>query len=79
MKHFFRQNTPDFQYPKCNEGLELGLNTQARTSSSQLRYDVDISHANQANPHRMLAQKTHSNFEDSGEESASLTQLQANT
>ena len=71
-----------FSIPKVQWRARTGTeqdSTQARTSSSQLQYDVDISHANQANPHRMLAQKTHSNFEDSGEESASLTQLQANT
>ena len=69
-----------FSKPKVQWRARTGTeqdSTQARISSSQLRCDVDISHANQANPHKMLAQKTLSNFENSGEESASLTQLTA--
>ena len=50
--------------------------TQATTSSSQLNYDGDTSHTDQANPHEMLAQKTLADFEINGEESAALTQLQ---
>ena len=50
--------------------------TQATASSSQLNYDGDTSHTDQANPHEMLAQKTFANFEINGEESAALTELQ---
>ena len=50
--------------------------TQATASSSQLNYDVDTSHTDQANPHEMLAQKMLADFEINGEESAALTELQ---
>ena len=60
---------------RARTGTEQG-STQGRTSSSELKYDVDKSHTNQADPHEMLAQKTLSDFEVSGEESAALTQLQ---
>ena len=60
---------------RARTGTEQG-STQARTSSSQLKYNVDKSHTNQADSHEMLAQKTLSDFEVSGEESAALTQLQ---